>query len=137
MQDITRFTSSARNAPNVRNSTRLTDIPSSLPSRRSDASEFISSMNAEKAATSRLIMLKASPIDFTLAKIADVTSPSGNRTYATQSIPVRNVPPRVSASSIFMRKAHAQNTAESRLTISTDVLQRNLRTPSDGAIILL
>ena len=78
MQDMTRFTSSAKNAPNVRNSNRLPDIPSSLPSRSREAKEFSSSINAAAVAKSRLIMLKASPIDLILAKIAAVSSPSGS-----------------------------------------------------------
>ena len=50
---------------------------------------------------------------------------------------LRSEPPSAFASSIFMRNAQTQKTTDIILATSTDVLQRNLRTPSEGAIILL
>ena len=83
MQDITRFTSRAKNEQNVKSSSRLPEIPSILPSRSKEARELSSSINAAAVAISRLIMLNAIPIALILAKIAEVRSPSGSMTYAT------------------------------------------------------
>ena len=78
MHDITRFTSRAKKAPNVRNSSRLPEMPSNLVSRKSEARELSSSIPAAAVANNRLIMLKASPIALILANIAAVSNPSGS-----------------------------------------------------------
>ena len=80
MHDITRFTRRANSAPNVSNSNRLPEMPSSLPSRSNDARELSSSMKEEIIAINRLIMLNASPIDLIRANITDVSIPSGSMT---------------------------------------------------------
>ena len=78
MHDMTRFTNRAKKAPNVRNSSKLPEIPSILLSLKREARELSRSINAGVIATSRLIMLKASPIAFILANIAAVSKPSGS-----------------------------------------------------------
>ena len=63
---------------NVSSSSRLPEMPSSLPSRRREAKALSISIKAAAVAISRLIMLKARPMARILANTADVISPSGS-----------------------------------------------------------
>ena len=137
MQDITRLVISAKRAAKVRSSSALPDMPSIRPSRRSEATAFIISKKLPAMASSRLIILNASPIFLALANIAAVISPSGNMMYAAYIMLLLSVLPSVCASNAVILKPQAQNTADKKLTTSIEVLQRNLRTPSEGDMILL